>query len=174
MPDSKPSAPGERDHGAPITDDERAQLTRVSTATLIDRLLVPQHTAMRAGLAALQVTAARLARGDLSRSRIMRRASTMVTELAEVLVRHLDHEEETVFPLLIAGVTPIHALGDIHDHHGDIDGRLHRLRALTADLIAPTEVTEDTVVLFETLATFLDLAQRHHAIEHDVLLARFR
>lgn len=147
--------------------------SRVSITTLIERLLVPQHAALRTGLADLRLTAAGLIEHDDSRAHVLRRAATMVDELGDVLLAHLDHEESHVFPILVAGVAPIHDLGDLHDHHADIDGRLQRLRALTAELISPSEVSEHTVVLFESLASFLDLAQRHHAIEHGVLVARY-
>lgn len=154
-------------------DDEAAALGRVSITTLIERLLIPQHRALRGSLADLRLTAAGLVGHDDSRAHVLRRAATMIDELADVLLQHLDHEEGHVFPILVAGVAPIHDLGDLHDHHADIDGRLARLRALTAELISPAEVSEHTVVLFESLASFLDLAQRHHAVEHGVLVARY-
>ncbi len=159
------------DQAAPSTPAE-PDLDRVSTATLVTRLLEPQHAALRASLASLHATTHGLAPRDPSRSHIMRRAAIMLDDLTDVLLPHLDHAELHVVPALAAGTAPVAALGEVHDHHGDIDDRLHRLRALTAELLSPSEVTEDTVRLFEGLATFIDLAQRHHHVEDTILRAR--
>jgi iron-sulfur cluster repair protein YtfE (RIC family) len=157
---------------APTGEPSADTLDRVSTATLVTRLLLPQHAALRASLAALHGTTTELAPRDPSRSHVLRRAATMLADLSDVLLPHLAHEEADVFPALAAGTAPAAALGEIHDHHGDIDERLLLLRGLTAELLSPAEVTEDTVHLFEGLATFIDLAQRHHHVEDHILRAR--
>jgi iron-sulfur cluster repair protein YtfE (RIC family) len=148
-------------------------LDRVSIGTLVQHLLLPQHHAVRAALGDLGRLTASLAPGDQTRSRVVRRAESMVGELSVVIADHFDHEERHVFPRLVAGHAPIQQLGDLHDHHRDIDARLLRLRALTAELRSAAEVTDGLVVLLEGLTSLGDLAHVHHAIERR-LLDRYR
>lgn len=148
-------------------------LDRVSTGTLVQHLLLPQHHAVRVALAELGRLATSLAPVDQTRSRVVRRAESMVSELATVISDHFDHEERHVFPRLVAGQAPIQQLGDLHDHHRDIDARLLRLRALTAELRSAAEVTDGLVALLEGLTALGDLAHVHHAIEQR-LLDRYR
>jgi len=149
-------------------------LDRVATPTLIDRLLLPQHVVIRACLTALRATAADLAQRDGSRAHILQRAARMLDELTEIMLDHFDHEERVVFPFLSSGAAPVQILGQIHDHHDDIDDRLRRMRALTVELRSGDEVTDDVVVLFEGLCELDTLACRHHALERHTLLARYR
>jgi iron-sulfur cluster repair protein YtfE (RIC family) len=148
------------------------EIDRVATAALIHGLLVPQHAGLRTALRGLRATVAGLARRDRSRARIMRRAAAMLDDLHEVLVEQFEHEERSLFPFLQAGVTPIHQLGDLHDHHDDVDARLRRLRALTFELRS-AEVSDDTLTLFDGLGTLEGLARRHRAAEQQALLTRY-
>lgn len=148
-------------------------LDRVSTATLVERLLLPQHVVLRACLKSLRATAANLAQHDGSRAHILRRAALMLDDLTDVMFDHFDHEEHEVFPFLATGVAPVQALGHVHDHHDLIDDRLRRLRALTTELQCGDEVTDDIVTLFEGLCTLDVLSCRHHALERQALLARY-
>ena len=154
-------------------DHELADLDRVATATLILRLLVPQHATLRATLQGLRTRVTTLARRDRSRGRIMRRAAAMLDDLDEAMVEQFEHEELSLFPFLQAGVAPLHALGGMHDHHDDIDARLRRLRALTTELHSGDEVTDDTLVLFEGLSVLETLAERHREVEQRTLLTRY-
>ena len=140
---------------------------------IVRHLLLPQHDAVRVALGDLGRLASRLAPDDRTRARVVRRADSMVGELSTMLADHFAHEERHVFPQLIAGRPPVQDLGDLHDHHRDVDAHLLRLRALTAELRSATEVTEGLVTLLEGLTSLGDLAQVHHAIEQR-LLDRYR
>ena len=154
-------------------EHELADLDRVTTAMLIQHLLVPQHSELRARLRGLRTSVTALARRDRTRGHVMRRAAAMLDDLEEAIAEQFAHEELSLFPFLRAGVAPIHALGGMHDHHDDVDGRLRRLRALTTELQTADEVTADTLVLFEGLATLEGLAARHREVEQRTLLTRY-
>lgn len=160
------------DHGLVIQDD-LAALDRVSTPMIVRHLLIPQHDAVRRALSDVGRMAAAMASLDHGRARTGRRADSMVGELSEVLHEHFAYEEREVFPRLVAGQPPLQDLGELHDHHRDVDDRLLRLRGLTAELRSATEVTEDLVTLLQGLTSLGDLAQVHHTIE-ERLLDRYR
>lgn len=167
-----------REHRPPARADDRhelddrglADLARVSTSTLIHRLLEPQHVAIRANLTDLRALADRLAARD--RSPVLRRAANMLDELHEVMSEQFEHEERAVFPCLEAGAAPIHVLGDLHDRHDDVADRLGRLALLTEELPAAT-ADPDVAALRAGFRTLAALAGGHHALERDALLTRF-
>jgi iron-sulfur cluster repair protein YtfE (RIC family) len=165
----------EPDDDATRVDGEHdlSQLDRVTTNVLIQRLLEPQHDMLRSTLRGLRDTAAGLARCDRTRSHVLRRAAGMITELADVMNEQFEHEERSVFPFLQAGVAPIHSLGEIHDHHHDVDGRLRRLWALTAELTPSHDTAAGIASLLEGLDALDGLVRRHRQIECQGLLARY-
>lgn len=154
-------------------DQAVADLDRVTTATLIQRLLEPQHDALRSSLRGLRTLAIGLSRRDRSRTHLLRQAANMLEELAEVMLEQFEHEEQAVFPFLRAGVAPIHVLGELHDHHGDVEQRLTRLRALAADLPAGPTRDRDLRQLVDGLRSFEELVRQHRVAEQQALLARY-
>ncbi|HVV82921.1 MAG TPA: hemerythrin domain-containing protein [Kofleriaceae bacterium] len=158
--------------GVDTTDQGFAELDRVTTTTLIERLLEPQHGAMRSALQGLRAVAVNLARRDRSRAHVMRRAAGMLDDLSELMLDQFEHEERSIFPFLRAGVAPIHQLGEIHDHHDDVADRIRRLRALASEL-PPGPSGRELRSLLEGLESLDELARHHRELERHALLARY-
>lgn len=160
---------------ATLGDPARAptELDTATTQALIQGLLEPQHDMLRSTLRGLRDTAAGLARRDRSRSHVLRRAAGMINELADVMLEQFEREERAVFPFLQAGVTPIHSLGEIHDHHHDVEGRLRRLWAVTAELPPTHDTAAGVASLIEGLDALEGLVRRHRQSECEELLGRY-
>jgi len=149
----------------PVPDRDRPALT------LIEQVLLPQHTCLGESVDTLRAEVAPAAFRDRTIARVVRRAAGMLDGLAELMLEHFEHEERAVFPFLVAGRAPIGEIGRIHDHHAEVEDHLRRLRALSAELRSAREVTADSLALFEGLSRLDELAERHRDTERAALLA---
>lgn len=149
----------------PVPDRDRPVLS------LIEQILLPQHTCLGESVDALRAEVAPAARRDRSTARVVRRAAGMLDGLAELMFEHFEHEERGVFPFLVVGRAPIGDIGRIHDHHAEVEAHLRRIRGLSAELRSASEVTPDALALFEGLSRLDELAERHRETERAALLA---
>lgn len=146
-------------------------LAAMTTAAKVEHLLIPQHVALRAAVAALRSTAHQLARLEAEAAPALRRVVAVVDDLATALMIHLDHEERALFPSLIASRAVTDAVAAIHEHHDAVATRLRWLQLLAADVRTSAGITPDTMVLFAGMATLTRLFQRHRELERWVVLA---
>jgi iron-sulfur cluster repair protein YtfE (RIC family) len=147
-------------------------LDRVATTTLIERLLEPQHAALRSALRGLHALTLELARHDRSPDHLLRRVAGMLDELADLMLDQLEHEERSVFPFLRAGVAPLHVLAELHDHHDEVAVRVRCLRALVDELPA-VGTDREHAALVDGLRGLDELARAHRELERQALLARY-
>lgn len=150
-------------------------LRTTPTSTLISRVIAHQHRDIRATLALLQYAAANLA-STRRGVRIVRQLRAFLDELGDRLLAHMSHEEEHLFPLLLA--QPVleetrTKLGKMFDDHADITRLLRAMRELTDDYGIPID-DNDLRCLYAGLSELDALITRHHHVENHVLLARFR
>jgi regulator of cell morphogenesis and NO signaling len=157
--------------------DPEADLRTASTSAIISRVLARQHRVLRAALALLSYQTADLARTKGNAHPVLRVVANVTAEIADRLCAHLDHEEDTLFPALLAG-TPSpqlrRQLGGMFDEHREFSELLHRLRHVSHSYRPPDAHDADMVAVMHGLEELEHLVLRHHHVENHVLAARFR
>lgn len=146
-------------------------LASMTTAERVERVLIPQHAALRSAGAVLRSAANQLAGLHPGGVPILARVATVIDELVRSLDEHFDHEERALFPSITAARTPPYVIETIHDHHEHVAARLRWLQLLVADVRAAVGITHETMVLFAGVATLSRLFHRHRALEQWVVLA---
>ncbi len=97
-------------------------------------------------------------------------------ELADLLEAHVDQQERSLFPELLAR-TPREdvvrsACAEAHRHHRQLDLLLSRIRWLADDFDAPAWAGRSYQVLMEELAALEEEVKEHLRVEHHVLIPR--
>jgi regulator of cell morphogenesis and NO signaling len=103
--------------------------------------------------------------------------ATSLATLGDHLRRHIQHEEEVLFPALLAEPVSGEArrdLGRMFDEHRDFADLFRRLRAATGGYQPPAGVNENVARLYRGVAELEALVLRHHHLENHVLMPRFR
>jgi len=155
--------------------DPEADPREAPTSALISRSLASQHRHLRATLTLLDLQAADLVRDHGRAFPGLRVLSTGIAGLAEHLFRHIDHEEDELFPALLAGDPEARRqLGHMFDEHREFADRFRRLRAATSNYQPPEGANANIGRLYRGVAEFEGLVLRHHHLENHVLLPRFR
>ena len=147
----------------------------VATSALINRSLARQHRHLRATLTLLELQAADLVREHGRTFPGLRALSSGISALAEQMLRHIDHEEDVLFPGLLAGDPGARLeLGHMFDEHREVADRFRRLRAATGNYQPPDGANENIGRLYRGVAELEGMVLRHHHVENHVLLPRFR
>ncbi len=155
------------------TDD----LTRWATAPLADlvaHLAGVVHARMRDDLPELVRLAAAVDRAHGRHARYSAEVTPLLAELTADLLEHLDVEENTLFPQVLAahaaasGAT-IRGLEDDHQRAG---AALARLRVLTHAFTPPADACPTWRALMSELARFAQELTEHVHLENNVLFPR--
>lgn len=158
---------------ARAADDVRALSTAALTARIVDR----HHGYLRRVLPWLVQLSNKVARVHGAGDERLLEVRDLVAALEELLIPHLDQEEEVLFPALVARA-PDRALVErellaMRAEHEEVGARLARLRRLTDDYAAPTwACTSYRTLLADLLDLETDLL-RHVHLENHALLPRF-
>ena len=126
-------------YSAPWETDPSA----LSTPALIDLILSRHHEYLRKVLPFVELLARKVAKVHAHHDAKLPDLAIAVNDLAEEFLAHLDDEERTLFPALLAPdtdrsrVTIERALGSMREDHLCIGEHLGRVRALTNDYAIP-------------------------------------
>lgn len=156
--------------------DPNSDPRTAGTSALISRALSRQHRHLRASLTLLEHQARELARDHGAAYPVLRGLAVSLDHLRSEMLAHLDHEEDELFPAILAGVTDETraGLGRMFDEHREFGDQFRRLRELTGGYEAPASANDNVKRLFRGVAELEGFVSRHHHVENHVLLPRFR
>lgn len=159
--------------GQPLTTDFR----EMRTPTLIAHIISTHHEYLRQALPFALPLAAKVARVHGAENPRLRDLETVVGELKESLLPHLDREEDTLFPALMAK-EPDPALvrselAEMMADHLEVAGMLERMRNATEDFRLPAFACNSYRTLFAELEKMEADILRHVHLENHVLMPRF-
>lgn len=138
---------------------------------LLSHLVDHYHRGHREELPRLLAMARKVEAVHGQKSECPRGLADALAELLAALEQHMRREEETLFPLLLAGrgaegAAERGALEHEHDEHG---ARLHRVRALAYDFVPPPAACGTWRALYLGLSEFERAVLQHVALENHVL-----
>jgi regulator of cell morphogenesis and NO signaling len=157
---------------APVEIDPRT----LGTLDLITRVIARHHQYLHRTLPFLRSLAAKVARVHGDREPQLLAVSILVDKLAEILLDHLEEEETSLFPDLLAEPVPPRvgaALARMEEEHEEVGTRLKELRDVAGGYAAPSWACNSYRTLMEELATLEADTLRHVHLENHVLLPRF-
>lgn len=152
-------------------------------AELVAHVVSTHHAFLRAELPRLAALTAEAARRPGPHQAALRDSAALLARFEADMVAHLDHEEQAVFPLMLAierggpDAEAAHrqlaaqrsAMEAAHVHTGAELDELHRI----CDMVpAPTETEPLLDELLDAYARVISDIHTHVALENDVLLPR--
>jgi regulator of cell morphogenesis and NO signaling len=158
-------------------DDQDVDPGLLPTPSLIAYIIGKHHDYLRKALPFVHGLGAKVARVHGEREPRLVELATVVAELCDALMPHLDMEEQVLFPALMAR-SPHPALvatelGAMHDDHLAVGALLSRLRDVTDDFRLPAEACTSYRTLFGELEVLEGDILRHVHLENHVLMPRF-
>jgi len=165
--------------GAIAERDPRADVDvrTLSTAELVERIVERHHTYLRKTLPFVGALAEKVARVHGEREPRLREVASIVRELSDVLLPHLDDEERHLFPHLLA--EPLDAelvrkeLVSMRDEHMIVGGLLGRLHGIADGYGPPEWACNSYRTLMQELAGLESDVLVHVHLENHELLPRF-
>lgn len=155
------------------TEDPR----ELSTSGLIEHIVTTHHLYLRRMLPFLRELASKVSRVHGAHNAKLRTLHTAVTELAEVVLPHLDEEEQSLFPTLTAPLVEareaIEQLDSMREEHHAVAGLLERVRAASDDFSLPEWACSSYRTLFAELERLERNVHTHVHLENHVLAPRF-
>lgn len=159
--------------GGAAGEDPRA----LSTADLIQLIVERHHEYLRQALPFLAPLAAKVARVHGEHEPRLEPLLRTFTALREALEPHIDDEERTLFPALLAPASDPAALraelAAMREEHRGVGALLERLRALSDDFTAPEWGCNSYRALMAELEALEGDVLRHVHLENHVLAPRF-
>jgi regulator of cell morphogenesis and NO signaling len=143
-------------------------------AALVAHIESVHHQRLREQLPSLIAMARRVEARHADKASCPRGLAGHLTGMHEAVLEHLHKEEQILFPLILAGMAgraggPVRAMEVDHEHHGE---SLQRVRALTADLVAPPEACTTWRALYLGLQQFEQELMEHIHLENNILFRR--
>jgi regulator of cell morphogenesis and NO signaling len=160
---------------------ERSGLTQadpraLSTPALVAHIISTHHAYLRRSLPFLRDLAAKVARVHGDHNPQLRKLSDLVGALTDALLPHLDDEEQSLFPLLMAtNSDPIgveRSLSAMREEHLAVGALLEQMREQSYGYTVPEWGCRSYRTLFAELATLETDTLRHVHIENHVLAPR--
>ena len=149
----------------------------LSTTALVAHIVERYHEPLRRSLPYLLSLAQKVAGVHGTREPRFGELAVIVEELADELTSHLDEEETTLFPLLLAGtpqgVDLEDALRETLSEHLALALLLDRIRAATDDHHVPEWACTSVTTLMRKLHEMEGELLRHVHLENHVLALRF-
>lgn len=149
----------------------------LSTADLIEQIVVRHHGYLREALPFVRSLSATVSGVHGGTQPSLRDLDMALGRLDSTLTSHLDHEEQVVFPALLAPRSRRSRvkseLDGMLDEHRDVGGQLEAIRRLANDFRTPRGGCSTYRALYAELAALeADLFQHVH-VENHVLAPRF-
>jgi regulator of cell morphogenesis and NO signaling len=152
-------------------------LRTLPTVHLITHIVEQHHGYLRRTLPFIEALAAKVSRVHGEREPRLGDLHAAVAELAAQLLPHLDQEEASLFPSLLAPVRAADAveatLREVFDEHQAIGAVLARIRDVTDDFQPPAWACKSYRTLLQELAHLEADTFQHVHIENHVLMPRY-
>lgn len=158
--------------GAPVAD-----VREVPTPQLVAYIVATHHDYLREVLPFVRGLALKVSRVHGDHNPKLRDLQVAVEDLSNVLIEHLDDEEQTLFPALTAAhpdaSTAMSLLATMADEHLAVAALLERIDAATDDFTLPAWACNSYRTLFAELARLESDIFTHVHLENHVLKPRF-
>jgi regulator of cell morphogenesis and NO signaling len=158
---------------ASAADDVRA----LSTAALVARIVERHHTYLRTALPFVGGLAVKVARVHGDRDARLREISAIAGQLSDVLLPHLDEEENELFPHLLAATVDLALvrgeLTRMREEHLVVGALLQRVRRATEDFHRPEWACNSYRTLLAELENLETDVLVHVHLENHELMPRF-
>ena len=156
-----------RPAGPPV--DPRALPTRALLALIVGR----HHTYLRRALPSITVLAAKVARVQGYRAPKLPQMAAAVQAIADTLSRHLDHQEQVLFPGLVVGQDLRLQLHETADEHRMVTELLDRVHEASDGFTTPPWGCVSYRALAVRLSVLDADVRQHIHLENHVLIPRF-
>jgi regulator of cell morphogenesis and NO signaling len=158
-------------------DDRASDLRALSTPRLIGHIVAIHHEYTRTALPFIGTMAERVSRVHGEQNPKLRVLATAVDELSATLIAHLEHEEQVLFPALLAAsgdsAVIVEQLAAMAEEHSAIGHFLEWVREVTDDFAVPEWACQSYRTLFAELEHLEHDVHVHVHIENHVLAPRF-
>ena len=152
-------------------------LRALSTEQLIEHIVSRHHRYLREALPFVATLAAKVARVHGESNERLASLEAVIDELRETLEPHLDHEEASLFPALVASKRDSEyverELGAMLSEHQDVGALLWRMRAAADDYLVPDWACRSYRALFAELEKLEADVLAHVHAENYVLKPRY-
>jgi regulator of cell morphogenesis and NO signaling len=159
------------------TGKNEEDLRERSTPALIAHIVAKHHGYLRKSIPFVRPLAAKVSRIHGARNPKLRDLDVAVGELADILLPHLDEEEETLFPALVAKDPDLRLvareLKTMRADHDVVGKLLERLRSVSDDFQLPDWACNSYRTLFSELERLEGDVHMHVHLENHVLMPRF-
>lgn len=157
--------------------DASADPRDLSTPQLVAHIVSKHHDYLREVLPFAKGLAAKVSRVHGDHNPKLRDLHVAVDELADALEPHLDEEEQTLFPALVAeqpdAIAISKLLQSMADEHLEVAKLLERIRAATEEFTTPDWACNSYRTLFSELQQLEGDVFTHVHLENHVLMPRF-
>jgi len=167
----------ELSHAIATRSASQPDLRELKTPELLAHIVDTHHVYLRTSLPFVTTLAAKVSRVHGDHNPLLRDLHAAVEELGQALLPHLDHEENTLFPLLRAeqpdslALTPL--LDSMLEEHRAVAALLARIRAATEEFSLPEWACNSYRTLFSELEQLEGDTFTHVHLENHVLRPRF-
>lgn len=149
-------------------------LRELATPKLVEHIVSKHHAYTRKVLPFARGLAVKVNRVHGDKNPKLRDLLAAVEELADSLGPHLDDEEATLFPALLAGKPEAEGLlKSMHEEHLAVSALLDRIRAASEDFTLPDWACNSYRTLFSELKDLEGDVFTHVHLENHVLRPRF-
>ena len=167
-------------------DGGAERVDSLSTPKLVEHIVTKHHTYLRRELPRIVEFTQKVASGHADQEPRLEEVGSRVTELASDLLRHLDDEEQDLFPALLDAAEKQEAGGEEHvsvdatlvsrlmGDHEATGAALARIRELTDDYTAPEWACNTTRAVYHSLGELERDVHEHVHKENNVLFPRIR
>ena len=159
------------------SDDSLRDLRKLSTPRLIEHIVSIHHEYTRTALPFIGTLADRVSRVHGEHNPKLRALASAVDELSTTLIAHLEHEEQTLFPALLAAsgddAVTTEQLSAMAEEHSAIGQFLEWVREVSDDFAVPDWACQSYRTLFAELEHLEHDVHVHVHIENHVLAPRF-
>jgi regulator of cell morphogenesis and NO signaling len=146
-----------------------------SVEDLIQLILQRYHDVHRRELPELRALAQRVEAVHVDHPAVPKGLADRLAGIQSELESHMQKEEQILFPLMLAGGSPmiVHPIAVMRHEHDETGGELKALEALTGDLTLPAEACNTWRALYAGLAKFAEDLTEHIHIENNILFPKF-
>jgi regulator of cell morphogenesis and NO signaling len=146
-----------------------------SVENLIQLILDRYHQVHRRELPELRELARKVESVHAEHPALPKGLSEVLDRLQGELESHMQKEEQILFPLMLAGGSPmiVHPIAVMRHEHDEAGEDLSAVTELTGDLTLPAEACNTWRALYAGLGKFADDLTEHIHIENNILFPKF-
>lgn len=165
-------------------NDDEERVDSLPTPRLIEHIVTRHHTYLRRELPRIVELTQKVATGHADQEPRLEEIGSRVTDLASELLRHLDEEENSLFPVLLdaaeqgatgsgEGVpTDVALVSRLIGDHEAVGATLARIRELTDNYTPPEWACNTTRAVYHSLGELDRDVHQHVHKENNILFPR--